>query len=138
MIGRLRVIILSRRRRQAALGGQAKTVNIERVLSDLDPDKNVQLTLNFSSRTSSLDVQRILEDNVEKRLKNTYVGLARDPSPSPKMIGGCVGKHVGLVLEVTCCLPVSQMAMTLRPFRILRNRNRLRGGKGTARQWASG
>ena len=52
--------------------GTAKTVNIDRVLSDMDPEKNLKLTINFSSRTSAADIQRIVEDNVEKRLKNTF------------------------------------------------------------------
>jgi hypothetical protein len=34
------------------------------------------LTMNFSSRTTAADVQRIVEDNIEKRSKNTYARLA--------------------------------------------------------------
>lgn len=32
----------------------------------------IVLTVNFSSRTTSLDIQRNLETNVEKRTKDTY------------------------------------------------------------------
>jgi len=41
-------------------------------LSDLNKETNVLLNINFSSRTTSLDVQRNLEANVEKRTKDTY------------------------------------------------------------------
>eukprot|EP00741_Cyanophora_paradoxa_P015322 tig00000194_g14791.t1 len=52
--------------------GTAKTVNVQNYLAKLAPDKFQLLTLNFSSRTTSLNVQRILEDNVEKRTKDSY------------------------------------------------------------------
>lgn len=41
-------------------------------LRSLAPDVNITLNLNFSSRTSSLDVQRIIESAVEKRTKDTF------------------------------------------------------------------
>lgn len=41
-------------------------------LRSLSPDTNIILNINFSSRTSSLDVQRIIESAVEKRTKDTY------------------------------------------------------------------
>ena len=34
--------------------------------------QQLQLNINFSSRTTSMDVQRNLEANVEKRTKDTY------------------------------------------------------------------
>ena len=53
-------------------GGTAKTVTIAKYLADLDIQKNVLLGMNFSSRTTSMDVQRGIEDIVEKRTKDTY------------------------------------------------------------------
>ena len=53
--------------------GTAKTCSIEDYLKTrLDPTKNSVLNINFSSRTTSMDVQRILEANVEKRTKDTF------------------------------------------------------------------
>jgi dynein heavy chain len=53
--------------------GTAKTCSIENYLkTKLDPAKNAVLNMNFSSRTTSMDVQRILEANVEKRTKDTF------------------------------------------------------------------
>jgi dynein heavy chain len=49
--------------------GTAKTVTLARYLASLDPAALAVLGLNFSSRTSSLDVQRAIEDCVEKRTK---------------------------------------------------------------------
>lgn len=49
--------------------GTAKTVTLSRWLASLDPSATAMLGLNFSSRTSSLDVQRAIEDCVEKRTK---------------------------------------------------------------------
>ncbi|KAI8922930.1 hypothetical protein BC831DRAFT_55734 [Entophlyctis helioformis] len=52
--------------------GTSKTVTIQNYLRQLPSDKFLLLNINFSSRTSSLDVQRNLEVNVEKRTKDTY------------------------------------------------------------------
>nr|CAH8856482.1 unnamed protein product [Trichobilharzia regenti] len=52
--------------------GTSKTAICQRFLRDIDPDSNLVLTINFSFRTTSLDVQRNLEANVEKRSKDTY------------------------------------------------------------------
>ena len=49
--------------------GTAKTVTLSRYLASLDPAAVAVLGLNFSSRTSSLDVQRAVEDCVVKRTK---------------------------------------------------------------------
>uniref|UniRef100_A0A7S4D2X3 Dynein-1, subspecies f n=1 Tax=Eutreptiella gymnastica TaxID=73025 RepID=A0A7S4D2X3_9EUGL len=75
--------------------GTAKTVTIQNFLKNLkikstqpsdDDGDEVQLEsllleLNFSSRTTSTDVQRSLEDNVEKRT-NTVLG----PSPGKRLV----------------------------------------------------
>ena len=45
------------------------------------------LNVNFSSRTTSMDVQRNLEANVEKRMKDTY-------GPPPGVCMLCVYMHV--------------------------------------------
>ncbi|KAJ3144485.1 Dynein heavy chain 10, axonemal [Geranomyces variabilis] len=53
--------------------GTSKTVTVQKFLRQgLPADKNFILNINFSSRTSSLDVQKNLEANVEKRTKDTY------------------------------------------------------------------
>ncbi|KAJ3328734.1 Dynein heavy chain 10, axonemal, partial [Blyttiomyces sp. JEL0837] len=52
--------------------GTSKTVTVQNYLRQLPADKNLILNINFSSRTTSLDVQRNLEVNVEKRTKDTY------------------------------------------------------------------
>ncbi|KAI8825885.1 dynein heavy chain and region D6 of dynein motor-domain-containing protein [Fimicolochytrium jonesii] len=52
--------------------GTSKTVTLQKFLRQLPADKNFVLNINFSSRTSSLDVQKNLEANVEKRTKDTY------------------------------------------------------------------
>ncbi|KAI9351727.1 dynein heavy chain, N-terminal region 1-domain-containing protein [Zopfochytrium polystomum] len=52
--------------------GTSKTVTVQNYLRQLPADKNLVLNINFSSRTTSLDVQRNLEVNVEKRTKDTY------------------------------------------------------------------
>lgn len=49
--------------------GTAKSVTIANYLAHLDPSTNIVLNVNFSSRTSSLDVQRAIEDSTEKRTK---------------------------------------------------------------------
>ncbi|KAH8871924.1 Dynein heavy chain 10, axonemal [Schistosoma japonicum] len=50
----------------------SKTAICQRFLRNIDQDRNIVLTMNFSFRTTSLDVQRNLEANVEKRSKDTY------------------------------------------------------------------
>ena len=49
--------------------GTAKSVTIANYLAHLDASVNIVLNVNFSSRTSSLDVQRAIEDSTEKRTK---------------------------------------------------------------------
>ena len=52
--------------------GTAKTVTISNYLGNLDVAKNIILNMSFSNRTTSMDVQRSVEDSVEKRTKDTY------------------------------------------------------------------
>lgn len=52
--------------------GTAKTLTTQTYLGSLDPFSTVLLNLNFSSRTTSSDVQRAIEDSTEKRSKDTY------------------------------------------------------------------
>jgi dynein heavy chain len=52
--------------------GTSKTVTVSNYLRGLPSEKNIVLNINFSSRTSSFDVQRNMEANVEKRTKDTY------------------------------------------------------------------
>ncbi|XP_071880489.1 dynein axonemal heavy chain 10 isoform X1 [Anas platyrhynchos] len=52
--------------------GTSKTATTQNFLSNLNKDLNMLLVINFSSRTTSMDIQRNLETNVEKRTKDTY------------------------------------------------------------------
>uniref|UniRef100_A0A0G4IFQ9 AAA+ ATPase domain-containing protein n=1 Tax=Chromera velia CCMP2878 TaxID=1169474 RepID=A0A0G4IFQ9_9ALVE len=47
--------------------GTAKTVTVQSWLDSLDAESNCQLVINFSSRTSSMDFQKTIEDNIDKR-----------------------------------------------------------------------
>ena len=61
--------------------GTSKTATILNFLRKLNTDINVVLNVNFSSRTTSMDVQRTLEASVEKRTKDSY-----GPPPGKKLI----------------------------------------------------
>ncbi|XP_028270606.1 dynein heavy chain 10, axonemal isoform X2 [Parambassis ranga] len=52
--------------------GTSKTATIHNFLKNVDADTKITLIINLSSRTTSLDLQRNLEANVEKRTKGTY------------------------------------------------------------------
>uniref|UniRef100_A0A7N8Y270 Dynein axonemal heavy chain 10 n=1 Tax=Mastacembelus armatus TaxID=205130 RepID=A0A7N8Y270_9TELE len=52
--------------------GTSKTATIQNFLTNLNTDTTITLIINFSSRTTSMDVQRTLEASVEKRTKDTY------------------------------------------------------------------
>nr|XP_038946048.1 dynein axonemal heavy chain 10 isoform X3 [Rattus norvegicus] len=52
--------------------GTSKTATTQNFLKNLNEETNIVLMVNFSSRTTSLDIQRNLEANVEKRTKDTY------------------------------------------------------------------
>ncbi|XP_074525804.1 dynein axonemal heavy chain 10 [Halichoeres trimaculatus] len=52
--------------------GTSKTATIHNFLKNLNPDATITLIINFSSRTTSMDLQRNLEANVEKRTKEIY------------------------------------------------------------------
>uniref|UniRef100_W5K6M6 Dynein axonemal heavy chain 10 n=1 Tax=Astyanax mexicanus TaxID=7994 RepID=W5K6M6_ASTMX len=52
--------------------GTSKTATTQNFLNNLNPDFTMVLTINFSSRTTSMDLQRSLEASVEKRTKETY------------------------------------------------------------------
>ena len=52
--------------------GTSKTATVSSFLGELDKDAHLLLNINFSSRTTSLDVQRNIEANVEKRTKEIY------------------------------------------------------------------
>ncbi|GFR93516.1 dynein heavy chain 10, axonemal, partial [Elysia marginata] len=52
--------------------GTSKTATILDYLRGVDENSTLVLNMNFSSRTTSLDVQRNLEANMEKRTKDTY------------------------------------------------------------------
>ncbi|XP_025092040.1 dynein heavy chain 10, axonemal-like isoform X1 [Pomacea canaliculata] len=61
--------------------GTSKTATIAAFLRTLDQETHLLLNMSFSSRTTSLDVQRNLETNVEKRTKDTY-----GPTPGKRLI----------------------------------------------------
>ncbi|XP_031362138.1 dynein axonemal heavy chain 10 [Lonchura striata] len=52
--------------------GTSKTATTQNFLNNLDKYLNLVLVINFSSRTTSMDIQRNLETNVEKRTKDTF------------------------------------------------------------------
>ncbi|XP_053555751.1 dynein axonemal heavy chain 10 [Bombina bombina] len=52
--------------------GTSKTATTLNFIRNLNSDSTMLLTINFSSRTTSMDIQRNLEANVEKRTKDTY------------------------------------------------------------------
>eukprot|EP00062_Callorhinchus_milii_P021625 gi/632978548/ref/XP_007905975.1/ PREDICTED: dynein heavy chain 10, axonemal [Callorhinchus milii] len=52
--------------------GTSKTATTQNCLKNLNTDTTLLLTINFSSRTTSMNIQRNLEANVEKRTKDTY------------------------------------------------------------------
>ncbi|KAF9424735.1 hypothetical protein HW555_000036 [Spodoptera exigua] len=52
--------------------GTSKTAIVTNFLRGLPPEKYLVQQMNFSSRTSSMDVQRNLESVVEKRTKDTF------------------------------------------------------------------
>lgn len=60
--------------------GSSKTATIRSYLRHFD-SSYIHLNLNFSSRTKSIDVQRSIENQLEKRSKDTY-----GPSPGTKLI----------------------------------------------------
>ncbi|XP_067660223.1 dynein axonemal heavy chain 10-like [Haliotis asinina] len=61
--------------------GTSKTATTQNFLRTLDQESHLLLNMNFSSRTTSLDVQRNLEANVEKRTKDTY-----GPPPGKRLL----------------------------------------------------
>jgi dynein heavy chain, axonemal len=52
--------------------GTAKTVTVQSHFKALDNEKWMVLNINFSSRTSSLDFQNIIEENIDKRTFKQY------------------------------------------------------------------
>uniref|UniRef100_A0A674DLM6 Dynein axonemal heavy chain 10 n=1 Tax=Salmo trutta TaxID=8032 RepID=A0A674DLM6_SALTR len=52
--------------------GTSKTATTQNFLKNLNMDTTMMLTINFSSRTTSMDLQRNLEASVEKRTKEIY------------------------------------------------------------------
>jgi len=47
--------------------GTAKTVTVFYAFRQLDPDEYIYLNINFSSRTSSLDFQNIINENIDRK-----------------------------------------------------------------------
>lgn len=52
--------------------GTAKTVTVKSGFNSLDGDRYTFLNINFSSRTSSMDFQNIIEENIDKRTFKNY------------------------------------------------------------------
>ncbi|XP_071826175.1 dynein axonemal heavy chain 10-like isoform X2 [Apostichopus japonicus] len=61
--------------------GTSKTATIQDFLRNINQETHLILAINFSSRTTSMDVQRNLEANVEKRTKDTY-----GPPPGKRLL----------------------------------------------------
>lgn len=75
--------LLQNRKRVLFVGesGTAKTVTINKYLNTLSAAEFSTLGLPFSSRTTSMDVQQSIEENIEKRTKETY-----GPSMGKKLV----------------------------------------------------
>ncbi|XP_061623123.1 dynein axonemal heavy chain 10-like [Phyllopteryx taeniolatus] len=52
--------------------GTSKTATVQNFLKNQNGETSITLTINFSSRTTSMDLQKNLETNVEKRTKDIY------------------------------------------------------------------
>jgi len=61
--------------------GSSKTATIRSYIRHFDSSYYMNLNLNFSSRTKSIDVQQSIENQLEKRSKDTY-----GPSSGTKLI----------------------------------------------------
>ncbi|XP_072767433.1 LOW QUALITY PROTEIN: dynein axonemal heavy chain 10-like [Anoplolepis gracilipes] len=61
--------------------GTSKTAIIHEFLRNLHPEKYEQLLINFSSRTSSMDLQKNIESAVEKRSREIF-----GPPPGKKLV----------------------------------------------------
>jgi dynein heavy chain len=61
--------------------GTAKTVTIQNYLGSLSSESSTKLNMNFSSRTTSLDVQTNIEANVDKR-----AGIKYGPPTGKKLV----------------------------------------------------
>nr|XP_031841739.1 dynein heavy chain 10, axonemal [Nomia melanderi] len=61
--------------------GTSKTAIIQEILRNLSSEKFNQLLINFSSRTTSMDVQKNIEAVVEKRTRETF-----GPPPGKKLL----------------------------------------------------
>ncbi|CAL1680177.1 unnamed protein product [Lasius platythorax] len=61
--------------------GTSKTAIIHEFLRNLNPEKYEQLLINFSSRTTSMDVQKNIESIVERRSREIF-----GPPPGKKLI----------------------------------------------------
>ena len=61
--------------------GTSKSATTQSFLNKLDPSSFAVLNMNFSSRTTSMDVQRNLEGTVEKRTKDVF-----GPPPGKRLV----------------------------------------------------
>lgn len=52
--------------------GTAKSVIIQNYISELSNEKYMKLNINFSSRTTSHDLQLTIEDNIDRRSGRIY------------------------------------------------------------------
>ena len=96
--------------------GTAKSVTILNYLGHLDATSNIILNMNFSSRTSSWDVQRAIEDSTEKRTKvrgeegedeGRRGGKGGERSGSPKRRGRMYEATCTALHTVSCCIVLS-------------------------------
>jgi hypothetical protein len=102
--------------------GTAKSVTISNYLGGLSPEQYLVLNMNFSSRTSSMDVQRSVEDAVEKRTKVS--GPTPSPMPAHKKRSLCRVFKNGQKVKVLVsfeenCLSVSRVGVCGVPEQIV-------------------
>ncbi|KAG5280454.1 hypothetical protein AALO_G00060150 [Alosa alosa] len=88
--------------------GTSKTATTQNFLNSLNTDTTMMLTINFSSRTTSTDVQRNLEASVEKRTKDTY-----GPSMGKRLLVFMDDLNMPLVDEYGTQQPIALLKLLL-------------------------
>jgi hypothetical protein len=117
--------------------GTNKTVTITAFLAGMDPSRVTSVALGFSSRTSSVDVQRALEDCLEKRTKvgRRRVGGGRGRPWAAASLAG----HSACAPPTAACVPLPAATLLSRACAPAAARPRLHPRRTRlGRPWASG